>query len=735
MLKIYDVNGDSFPLTDYEEFCITHKLDGCDKMSFCLDVRHKQYPLLFEEQQIESENNIWLIKKIDDDKVDCELDFDFLKQRVYSNYVSETKSLSQVLEGHMPNGWIIEGANISSVKRTIEFDLCTDYDIIYNCMNTYNVYFIWNIKEKKLTVYSAENMRPTGEYLTSELNLTALSFKGETTSFATRLYAYGADGLTMEDAMVEGPDGIPIKYGKTYVENKAYINKTVCAYWSDERYTVSENLYHDALEKINTLSFPVRSYECEVIDLAKRNEKYSFLDFRMHKKITLIDADRNIKVEHQIVEYSEYPDEPERNKIILSCVPDTIQTSISNVVDSVGVETEKINTSFQERILMATAMLTGAFGSYPYSNGSEFFMMDNENPALAQVVWRWNVNGFGKSSTGIEGPYTTALTMDDHFITNVINAMIIRGDLIEADSIKSSSISQSYKNEVSSEIDGKTNEVEQAFIAADGHLKSSITKVDKDLLNEIELRTKEISRLEQDIDGLNFSFSSQTTGGINFIKNSSGLNGVSDDWDYTGSVVAQQTSDAINNTTSGAMFRLDTGTLSQKITVLKGRQYTLTFKAKSGTDRRCYAFLDNSGNETYIFDTQASNAWTDYSLTFTASGNTVILTIGTTGYYLYAADFMLVEGELKSSWTPAPNEIYTENVKIDRRGINITNSQSATETIIDHTQFAVKHKGNIVLTVNKDLTTLCKTEVMDELTVGKGKFVPHTNGLNFVLLD
>ena len=53
----------------------------------------------------------------------------------------------------------------------------------------------------------------------------------------------------------------------------------------------------------------------------------------------------------------------------------------------------------------------------------------------------------------------------------------------------------------------------------------------------------------------------------------------------------------------------------------------------------------------------------------------------------------------------------------------------------DNTQFAVKHQGATVLTVNKDLTTLRKTEVTDELTIGKGKFVPKTNGLDFVLLD
>lgn len=51
------------------------------------------------------------------------------------------------------------------------------------------------------------------------------------------------------------------------------------------------------------------------------------------------------------------------------------------------------------------------------------------------------------------------------------------------------------------------------------------------------------------------------------------------------------------------------------------------------------------------------------------------------------------------------------------------------------TQFAVKHRDEIVLTVNKDLTTLRKTEITGDLTVGKGKFVPASEGLDLVLLD
>ncbi len=738
MLKIYDSKGDSFPLADYEDFCITHKLDGCDEMSFCLDVRHKQYSLLFEEQQIESDNNIWLIKKIDDDRIDCELDFDFLKQSIYKNYKSEEKSLTQVLESHMPDGWSIEGANISSIKKTIEFDMCTDYDIIYSCMSTYDVYFVWKIKEKRLVVYSAENMLSTGEYLTSELNLTALSFKGETTSFATRLYAYGADGLTMEDAVIENPEGKSVKYGKIYVENRSYADKTVCAYWSDDSYTVPERLYHDALEKINTLSFPVRSYECEVVDLAKRNEKYSFLDFKIHKKVTLIDVDRNIKVEHQIVEYKEYPDEPDRNKITLSCVPETIQTSITNVVDSIETETEKLNTDFQKRLLMSTAMLTGAFGSYPHSNGSELFMMDNEDPAQAQVVWRWNANGFGKSSTGIDGPYTTALTMDDNFITNVITAMVIRGDLIEANSIKAGSLSQSYKDEVTNEIDGKTRNVEQSFIAADEHLLSEIKKTENNLNENLGQLETTVSELKQTVSDINMSFSSQTIGGINLIKNSSGLNGVSNDWTKTGSVTIDDGTEAINNTSSGSMFGLRVATLEQTVKVIKGKKYTLSFKAFRDTDKLCNVRINNGSKDVQILSEQKkSTEWEEYSKTVTAAGDTLTLRAETTGYYFYVADFMLVEGEQKSHWTPAPNELYTENVKVDRRGIHITNPDSYNSTLIDHTQFAIKHHDDIVLSVKEDLTTLLKTQVTGELEIGegKGKYIPADKGFDLVIFD
>ena len=738
MIKFYDATGEAHPITAYEDFSITHELDGCDKMTFYLDTRHEQYRKLYEECRVETEGNAWLIKKIDDDKIDCELDFDFLKGSMYSAYASETRTLQEVLEDHLPDGWTIQGANVSSIRRTIRFDFCTDFDVIMECMDVYDVYFVWHIKEKRLVVFSPDSMQPTGEYLTSELNLKSLSFKGESTDFATRLYAYGKDGMSIADAQVDDGAGGTKPYGLPYVENRSYVDKIICAYWTDERYTVPENLKEDAEEKLATLAFPVRSYECDVIDLAKQNGEYSFLDFSMHKKVTLIDVERGIRVEHQIVEYKEYPDEPDRNKVTLSCVPDTIQTSIKSAVSNQTQENEKMKTSYEERLAMVTAMLTGAFGSYPYSNGSELFMLDDPDPAKAQIVWRWNINGFGKSSTGIDGPYTTAMTFDDQFITNVINAMVIRGELIEAGSVQAGAISQTYTDGV----------LEQSYTAAEGLVEMMAKQINEYLTNEdgtgqIDVLQETITRIQQTIDGLALEFRDYYTGGVNYIQNSCGLNGLSDDWEYTGTVTTLQNSETKNNTVSNSCFRLSANaTLTQTIdNIIPGSSYSVGVKVrKTGTLLSEVKIIYDGDKEAPLFSSSSTSGWSEYSVVIrNIQSSTIELQITTRSSYLYVSDIMLCEGTVGRAWTPAPNEIYTSGVKVDKNGIEVYRSDSRERTAITNREFAGYYDDEEVFSLNRDETRTKKTVVDGDLTVGDCKFIPFEqgseSGLNITLID
>ena len=105
---------------------------------------------------------------------------------------------------------------------------------------------------------------------------------------------------------------------------------------------------------------------------------------------------------------------------------------------------------------------------------------------------------------------------------------------------------------------------------------------------------------------------------------------------------------------------------------------------------------------------------------------------------LYVSDIMVTEGAIPRKWTPAPNEIYTSEVKIDKRGIEVSNNASSQRTVITNTEFAGYYNDEVIFTLNKDETQTKKTTVDGELTVGKTKFVPMptaSEGLNIVILD
>lgn len=212
------------------------------------------------------------------------------------------------------------------------------------------------------------------------------------------------------------------------------------------------------------------------------------------------------------------------------------------------------------------------------------------------------------------------------------------------------------------------------------------------------------------------------------------MNGVSDDWTYSGTVQALQNSDTKGNTLSGACFWLGAGTLTQEIAVIAGSTYTLTFKTKKSAVRGWVKVIC-AGTEYEIINSADAEEWTEHSLTFVVPSNIITIEAYSYADYLYIADMILTEGAVKQRWTPAPNEIYTTDVKIDRKGIHITNTESETSTIINNVEFAVLYKETKVITVNKDTTILKKTVVQDELTVGKLKIVPVAGGVDEVLLD
>ena len=291
--------------------------------------------------------------------------------------------------------------------------------------------------------------------------------------------------------------------------------------------------------------------------------------------------------------------------------------------------------------------------------------------------------------------------------------------------------------EFQSSVDGLTSYI--SSLTETVELMDGEVHGEKEVLSEIYNR---VSELQHSVDGLTVTVKDKFAGGSNYIKNSAGLNGITDDWTTSGTVSIANSTNVQSNTSSDSCFVLgDTSTLQQVITGVVPGSYSISIRAKkTGSGYSSYFYVQYNGNKyTYLFNTTAVFDWTEYS---TVINDVRDGTITVYGYNrlpsLYLSDIILTEGTAIHKWTPAPNEIYTTEVKIDRRGIEISNTDSAQRTVINNTEFSGYYNDEKIFTLNKDETLTKKTVVDGELTVGKTKFVPRSiasEGLNIVILD
>lgn len=75
----------------------------------------------------------------------------------------------------------------------------------------------------------------------------------------------------------------------------------------------------------------------------------------------------------------------------------------------------------------ATALINAGINGYVVVNSNEILIMDTPDKETATKVWRWNAGGFGYSSTGYNGTYGTAITMDGAIVADFITAGVLRG--------------------------------------------------------------------------------------------------------------------------------------------------------------------------------------------------------------------------------------------------------------------------------------------------------------------
>ena len=450
MLTLYTASG-GVPLHE-DDYYIKELASGLDELIFTMSIWDAEYPLIQEEASIQEHSNAdapinYLVKAIDGGseraQIKCQIDLDEWKNTLTVGYNSGSKTVLQIVQSVAPTGWAVVDQSGITYKRTVQLESATPLDVLEQCRSTFvNVTYRFDNVAKTVTIISMANGQNLGAFATRDLNLKENNYKGKSTGFITRLYAYGKDGLSF--ASING--------GKAYVENYTYSSRVICGFWKDERYTVAANLLADAQARLAEMAVPARSFECNVVDLAAVNpQKYGFLDFSLFTVVSLIDQTRSgAKIEHRVIERWRYPYLPEKNKVTLSTVAPRIQSQVAQAINNFNnpnsVWQQQQRSAQQNAIENATSQITGAKGGnmraiYDSSgNWTELVVMNTEDILTASKLWRFNIGGFGYSPNGYNGPYTTAITMDGAIVADFITTGTLDASLVTVENLDASKI-------------------------------------------------------------------------------------------------------------------------------------------------------------------------------------------------------------------------------------------------------------------------------------------------------
>ncbi|MDJ8948971.1 phage tail protein [Clostridium perfringens] len=318
LLQLYDKNKKKIAaLTEYENLCIESILESGDKtLSFYYSLFYKFYDEIEEETYIRTKTDEYVVKAKGGDSNDnktlftCKLNVEELEGTIFDRFESVEQNLVDALNlAIVGTGWRLNSDNCNNrKKRTIRMTNCSSWTIIQKAKKLYDIEFKFDTLNKIIMLFDKIG-DDRGIYFIDSLNLRALQVQGNSYGFYTRIIPTGKDGLTI--ASVNG--------GKTYLENKQYSNKTLTYYWKDERYTKPESLKEDALEKLNIMSKPFKSYIASTINLAKMNGNYKdILDYNLGDYIYLISKKNKVKDKHRIVKTKEYPQDHSKDTVELA---------------------------------------------------------------------------------------------------------------------------------------------------------------------------------------------------------------------------------------------------------------------------------------------------------------------------------------------------------------------------------------------------------------------------------
>ena len=309
MIKIYDASHNFLSLLDVvKDYYTIETLDsGTKTLSFKAPLTDDNIKNLQEENYVETSDYSYVIKEINSEdnefiEVYCNPNIEDLDGNIIFHFdCFETNPENGYKYCVNNTGWTVKyNSNIKTIF-TIQEAYKTSLEGIRAIAEMWNQELWFDTKNKTLYVYDFNKMgSQLGAYYSNELDLKKLTKQSNSYDYATVLYPYGKDGLTIKD----------VNNDKEYIENYTYSSKYIQKIWVDEEIEYPDILFDKAKKYLDSIAQPKASYQVALAQIGN--------NLQLGDRVLLVDKIKRIKQKQRAVKITRFPFEPERGSVEIS---------------------------------------------------------------------------------------------------------------------------------------------------------------------------------------------------------------------------------------------------------------------------------------------------------------------------------------------------------------------------------------------------------------------------------
>ncbi|MFQ6340724.1 phage tail spike protein [Bacillus sp. AF62] len=268
----------------------------------------------------------------------------------------------------------------------------------------------------------------------------------------TRIMPQGFDGLFLPEKYVDSPNMNKYPHPKIRVVEFKDIKAAVGEHANKEDAVPLEEAYRRLRQAakdmftIQKIDQPKATYKVEFQELSQTEEYKDYKHLQsvyMADNVTVIHEENGVAIKAKVIAYKYDPIKKEYLDITIGNFKESF-TDVSRKVDLVQEEVSNMPSSILDAAKAnATSLINSGFGGHVRFYPDRVLIMDTKDEKSAKKVWQWNLNGLGYSSTGVNGPYGTAITSDGRIVADFITAGTLSGNLVQGGEITGSTLKTS----------------------------------------------------------------------------------------------------------------------------------------------------------------------------------------------------------------------------------------------------------------------------------------------------